>query len=213
MDLHLTKDNISIVYHDHKLSRFTDCRGYVKEFAFTEIEHCAFQNNNEKIPRFEDVLLWSLGRIVVNAEFKELAVIDPSLALVTKYNAYEWVYFQVKNREQYTRVRSLDKKVNILITVNNRTDLERVIALHDEHILLIELAGDAATAENAAYIRANGKLSSKDSFDLDPLKEIFKAACMRVFTRNIDIAISNRPDSCVQQKEEFLRRILRKRAS
>jgi hypothetical protein len=78
------------------------------------------------------------------------------------------------------------------------------MALHDAHILFIELTRNAATPENAAYVRENGKLSTKDAFDLDPLNELFNAECTKVFARGIDIAISNRPSSCVRQKEKFL---------
>jgi glycerophosphoryl diester phosphodiesterase len=206
MDLLLTKDHIPIVYHDSALARFTKCHGHVKDYTLAEIGHCEFRLSNEKIPRFEDVLMWSRGNIVINAEFKELAVIDSALALVATYNAYEWVYFQVMSDEQYTRVRQLDTKVNILRPARDRADLERIIALQDEHVLIIELTRGTATPENIAYVHANGKLASKDAFDFDPLNELFVTQCSKVFVRNIDIAISNRPSVCVLQKENFLKK-------
>jgi hypothetical protein len=108
--------------------------------------------------------------------------------------------------EQYARVRQLDTQVNILLPVSDRADLERIMALHDEHVLVIELTRKAATPENAVYVHENGKLTSKDAFDFDPLNELFKAECTKVFERGIDIAISNRPGLCVRQKEKFLKK-------
>ena len=205
MDLHLSKDGIPVVYHDHNLSRWTMCHGRVGELTYAELGRCKFKLSNEKIPRFEDVLMWSHGRVVVNAEFKEIAPIDPAVLLVAKYNAYEWVYFQVKSDEQYVHLRSLDTKVNILLVANDRADLEHIISFHDEHVLLIELAEDSDTPENIEYVHANGKIATKDAFDFDPFLEIFGAKCNKIFKRNIDVAISNRPYGCVAQKQKFLR--------
>ena len=62
---------------------------------------------------FEEVLAWSKGSVIVDAEFKEVPVIIDALRLVKKYDAYDWLYFQVTTWEQYRVVRNLDARVAV----------------------------------------------------------------------------------------------------
>lgn len=205
MDLHASADGVAVVYHDDDLSRWTECRGHVREKTVAELKQCRFRNSESAmIPTFEEVLDWSQGRVVVDAEFKDFESIAPALDLVRRREAYPWVYFQVQgNRQKYVRVRALDAGVALLFAAPTREALDWVLSLKDDFLLIVEIDDPTRSRENIAAIHAAGKLVTEDAWHLSsritPF-ELFASACGAAFEMDIDIAVSNRPSSCVGQR-------------
>ncbi|MDO8504432.1 MAG: glycerophosphodiester phosphodiesterase family protein [Candidatus Liptonbacteria bacterium] len=201
LDLRVSGEGIPVVYHDAELSSRTNCRGYVSGLRLNEIQRCRFRLNREHIPTFEEALRWSKGSIVVNAEFKEDAAIAPAVALIKQHDAYEWVYFQVKNWEQYKIARSIDAGVALLLTPADGNDLDKILSLQDDRVLVIELNQTTRTKENIDRIHAHGKFASEDVWHFVKTYELFGAACTYAFDLGIDIAITNRALSCAKQRD------------
>ena len=205
MDLHISKDGVPVIYHDDQLDRWTDCKGKVQDKNLDELKKCQFNTDKSaKIPTFEEVLQWSQGRVVVNAEFKEDNSIEPAIRLVEKYNALSWTYFQTKNsRQKYLKARKANETVALLYVIDNRAELDWVFSLNDPALLVIELHPQVRTEEIISLIHTAGKLSSENSWHFSKSNELFGATCTELFKLKIDIAISNRPKSCLQQKKNF----------
>lgn len=201
MDVRASKDGVAVVFHDHTLNVITLCNGDVHTYTVEALKQCVMRYNNGRIPTFEEVLRWSHGRIVINAEFKTTEAIAPALALVRRYDAYEWVYFQVADREQYARIRSYDTHVALLRAPHSRSELMRVLAHHDPRTLIIEVRPELRTAEIIRSIKATGKLVSENAWRSSLTKELFGAECRTLFRAGVDIVISNRPASCLVQRE------------
>jgi len=197
MDLRATKDGVPVVIHDEKLAGFGKAgRGVVSEMTLAEVKACkAFPFY--PIPTFEEVLQWADGTIVVNAEFKTLDVILPSIKLIQKYDAYDWVYFQTKSdHARYEMARSEDSRVNLLYKPVDDADLLWALGLDDENLVVIELYAPTRTPENIERIHAHRKLASENSWHFSRTRELFGAACKKVFALGIDIAITERPRGC-----------------
>ncbi|MFL5786010.1 MAG: glycerophosphodiester phosphodiesterase [Bacteriovoracaceae bacterium] len=203
MDLQLTKDNVVIVYHDNYLDRFTDCEGLVIDKTWDEIKKCD-KLFFYKIPSLEEVLQWSNGKVIINAEFKFQESIIPTLNLVKKYNAYDWVYFQTKSDPVlYHTARDYDDQVALLFAPNDQTQLDWALGLNDDNLVVIELSEDFISADIIDAIHDAGKLASDNSWHFSSTREIFGAACTPLFEMNIDIAITDKPEGCIEQRADL----------
>lgn len=213
MDLRASADGVAVVYHDDDLFRWTECRGRVQEKTLAELKKCRFRNSaSAQIPTFEEVLDWSRGRVVVDAEFKDVESIAPALELVGRRGAYPWTYFQVQgDRRKYARARALDAEVALLFAVTSRESLDWVLGLRDDQLLIVEVDERTRTPENIAAIHAAGKLVTEDSWHFSPPifpYELVTAACWVAYINGIDIAVSNRPSSCVCQRNAHVKKTL-----
>lgn len=203
MDLQLTKDGVVIVYHDNFLERFTNCTGLVKDKTWAEIQQCD-KLFFYKINSLEDVLKWSNGKIIINAEFKFADSIIPAIKLVQKYNAYNWVYFQTKSStDLYNTARNFDDKVALLFAPNDLTQLDWALDLDDDNLVVIELIEEIRTPEVIKAIHDAGKLASENAWHFSSVHEAFGAACEPLFKLDIDIAITDKTPSCIKQREEL----------
>ena len=212
-DIRLSRDGIPIVFHDDDLRPQTSCAGPVGARTMNELDACHLTGSTHGPETFESVLAWSHGRIVIDAELKEPEVAEPAVELVRRFGAYEWVYFQTGNNVAlYRAVRSLDPRVAIEATPRGRhadTQLADLLAARDARLLIIQLHPELATPRNLMLIRQSGKLSSMDAwrFGTEYARPFWPfsrtAACAAVFAAGIDIAISNDPLSCAEQRDEL----------
>jgi len=207
IDLRLSADGVPVVYHDEKLQGWTQCRGNISSKALSELKACVFYNSEiAQIPTFEEVLQWSSGRVIINAEFKTSTAILPALTLVKKYRAHSWTYFQAKgSRSMYELAHAFDPQVVLLYVINSTPeDLDWALAQDDE-LAIIELHDDSRTPGTVSAIHEAGKLASENSWHFSWPQEIFNAGCERAFSLGIDIAITNRPKWCIRQRNQFLK--------
>ena len=210
MDLRASSDGTPIVFHDEELSKLTNCTGPANSKTVAELKQCRFRGNPEaQIPTFKEILDWSQGRIVVDAEFKDFKSIAPALELVRRYNAHAWTYFQAQSSEEkYRLARALDPDVALLYAATMQEKLDWALSLQDENLLVIEIDSPTRTAENIAAIHRAGKLVTEDAWHFSsPLPhELADASCATAFALGIDIAVSNRPESCARQRDKLLLR-------
>ena len=70
LDLRLTKDNKIVVFHDDKLERLTNKKGFVKNLTLNELKKIKLLNTNNFIPTFEEVLYLVNGKVPLLIELK-----------------------------------------------------------------------------------------------------------------------------------------------
>jgi len=210
-DLRLSKDGIPFVFHDGDLRGETNCTGPVGAHTASQLAACRLDGATHGPETFESVLAWSRGRVVVDAELKEAGVAAPAIALVRRYRAHEWVYFQTGNNlPLYRAVRQLDPRVAIEASPRGRdaeAQLAELLAARDPRLLIIQLHPELVTPRNLRRIRQSGKLSSMDAWYLGAEYERPFAgrttACAAVFAAGIDIAVSNDPRACAEQRDRL----------
>jgi glycerophosphoryl diester phosphodiesterase len=71
LDLHLTKDNEVIVFHDDKLDRLTKSKGYIKNRYYKDLKNIKLLNTNSYIPTFDEVLSLVNGKVPLLIELKD----------------------------------------------------------------------------------------------------------------------------------------------
>lgn len=84
-DVHLTRDNVIIAFHDDRLDRVTDRKGRISEMDWAEIKK-ALINGQEPIPRLED-LLQTWPDVRFNIDPKSDAVVRPLLSEIERLGA------------------------------------------------------------------------------------------------------------------------------
>lgn len=199
MDLRLTRDGIPVVYHDSEIKHSTQgCGGRIEERTLDEIRACRVAGNYA-VPTFEEVVQWSAGRIVLNAEFKVPDVAEPAVAIVRQYDAYDWVYFQTKsNPITYTRARAADPKVALLFKPETRKALQWALDLHDDRLIVIELDKGMIDPDVIDRVHAAGKLASANSWRRSWFQEWGWNACDRLYAMGVNIAVTDQPCGCTE---------------
>ena len=70
LDVHLTKDEIPVVFHDHDLKRMCNADKNINEFTYEELQVFRLKNSNEKIPKLVDVLNLVDNKVPLIVELK-----------------------------------------------------------------------------------------------------------------------------------------------
>lgn len=194
MDLRLSADGVPVVHHDAEINAYTlGVSGEVEKLPAAKIRQGRVFGLHP-VPTFEEVLTWSRGRVVINAEFKTPAVVAAAIALVQKHRAHDWVYFQTKSdHTRYEEARRLDPRVALLYKPANDADLEWAVARNDPNLVVIELGPAMSRPEVIRRVHAAGKLASENAWHHSRLQELWGNECDAVFAAGIDIAVTNRP--------------------
>lgn len=201
IDLRLTADGIVIVSHDDNLKSTGGCAGTVETLSYAAIALCQRFIGKEPAIRFDEILNAVDGRAVVNAEFKTQEVIAPAIALVKAKGATPWVYFQATgDLTKYRMARQVDPDIALLLKVTSDAEIAQAIALHDPHVVVLEMDRDFVTPKRVGQIHAAHMLVSENSFRYQFTEERFTANCDRVFGLGIDIAVTNNASSCFAQR-------------
>lgn len=70
LDVHLTKDDRLVVFHDDTLNRVCKKSGTIEDLTVPELKTCRLQDTEEQIPLFEDVLSLVNGQVPLLIELK-----------------------------------------------------------------------------------------------------------------------------------------------
>lgn len=69
-DVHLTKDDIPVVFHDDTLNRICGVKGNLKDYTYKELQQFRLLGTDERIPAFADILKMVDGRVPLIIEYK-----------------------------------------------------------------------------------------------------------------------------------------------
>lgn len=70
MDVHLTKDNIPVVFHDDSLLRICGINHDLRNYTYEELQQFYLCQTKERIPKLADVLQMVDGRVPLLIEYK-----------------------------------------------------------------------------------------------------------------------------------------------
>ena len=83
-DIHVTKDNKLVVFHDDNLKRMTGLNKKIEDLTLDEIRSLKLLNTNERIPLFKEVLDLVNGKVLLDIEIKNTKKIKLVCDLVLK---------------------------------------------------------------------------------------------------------------------------------
>ena len=70
LDIHITKDDKIVVFHDHSLFRMTGVDSIIEDLDYSDIKKLRLLKTNERIPLFKEVLKQVDGKVPLLIEFK-----------------------------------------------------------------------------------------------------------------------------------------------
>ncbi|PYY25201.1 glycerophosphodiester phosphodiesterase [Paenibacillus illinoisensis] len=121
LDVHLSKDGIPVVIHDHTVDRMTNVTGRVADYSASELQSFHIKQD-EHIPTLEEVLRALKGKIGLNIELKQMGAYYPHLEekvleVIKEFNMLDQVVITSFDFDALERIRQLSSEVRIgLIT-------------------------------------------------------------------------------------------------
>ena len=122
LDLHLTKDNVLVVFHDHNLERMTGISKNIQNCTYDEIKNLKLLNKECNIPKFSEILKLVNGKVLLNIEIKDTKKINLICKKVlNELNNYNHeIIIQSFNPKIIRKIKILNKniKTGLLIKEN-----------------------------------------------------------------------------------------------
>lgn len=69
-NVHLTKDDVPVVFHDDTLNRICGVKGNLKDYTYAQLQQFRLLGTEERIPAFADILKMVDGRVPLIIEYK-----------------------------------------------------------------------------------------------------------------------------------------------
>lgn len=126
IDPRLTKDSVIVLMHDATLDRTTNAKGRLADYTWDELKDVRLKDHEGnitpyKIPRLEDVIVWSKGKTVINLDKKDVPL-NMIADLIKKHEAQDHVMLTVHTGAQARFY--YDRFPHIMFSVFARTDKE-----------------------------------------------------------------------------------------
>lgn len=90
LDIHITKDNKLVVFHDDNLNRMTGLNKKIKDCTYQELSTLCLVNTKEKIPTLKEVLNLIKGKVLLDIEIKDTkkikTIVDTLIQELSTYN-------------------------------------------------------------------------------------------------------------------------------
>lgn len=118
LDVHLTKDNKLVVFHDFTLERMCDINEYIGELTYDEIKKIKI-NNEDNIPLFEEVLdLFTDTDINLNVELKSSSYLyndieHKTVNMIKDYNMEDYTIFSSFDHRALKNIKEIDKTLKV----------------------------------------------------------------------------------------------------
>ena len=190
-DIHRTKDDKLVLFHDDTVDRVTDGSGALSDFTYSELYemfvYSADRSKCDKIVLFEDFLRYFAFRdLHLAIELKQDFVEKETIELLEKYSAREKTVLTSFNPENLERARRIDGryKIGYLVEDANEEAIRRLRDMNGEQICP---HANQVTAENVGKWHEMG-------FSVRAWGVADAAAMRRVFDAGADGMTVNFPD-------------------
>ena len=80
LDVHVTKDNVPVIFHDFNLKRMCGVDGVIEDYTYEELQEFTLGSSKERIPKLEELLHMVDGREPLIVEIKDERARVPSCA-------------------------------------------------------------------------------------------------------------------------------------
>ena len=127
LDLHLTKDNNLVVFHDHNLKRMTNINLTIEDLTVKDLNKITLLNTKEKIPTLDEVLKLVNSKVLIIIEIKcktnEKLI---TKILLEKLNDYQGeIIIQAFNSKIVKLLKKEQKKFPVGLLISEQTDTKK----------------------------------------------------------------------------------------
>ncbi len=134
LDIHVSKDGVTVIIHDETLDRTTDGEGPVRDYTYEELKQFnaakgfGHITDFEPIPTFEEYCRWAAAYpVTTNIEIKTdhypyEQIEEKAVELVKRYGLEERVVFSSFNHGSLTKVKKLMPRVKCGALIESGTE-------------------------------------------------------------------------------------------
>ncbi len=132
VDARTTSDGVVVLMHDERVERTTNGRGRVRDLTWPEIRRLdagswkGEEFRGEPVPRLDEVLAETVGRVVLHVEVKEPGEEEAVLKVIKECGALDWVLITSFHTEVIKNTYSLEPRVGRSLIVGWLRDAEDV---------------------------------------------------------------------------------------
>lgn len=127
LDIHLTKDNNLVVFHDHTLKRMTNKNLVIENLTLDELKEITLLDTKEKIPTLEDILNLVNNKVLIIIEVKansnEQQIVKVLLEKLTNYTGEIIIHSFNRKVVKISKKEKAKYQVGLLISEN--TDIKK----------------------------------------------------------------------------------------
>ncbi|WP_289064145.1 glycerophosphodiester phosphodiesterase family protein [uncultured Zobellia sp.] len=132
LDIRVTKDDKLVVMHDRTVDRTTNGTGKVEMLSYEQIQQLHLKHNNhlteEQVPTFEEVLLETKGKILIDVDFKAAPKhIDKALALIKKHNMEGQIIFFLYDYKLSPKLHEKSPEIKIMPRAHSQDEVEEIL--------------------------------------------------------------------------------------
>ncbi|MDD4516786.1 glycerophosphodiester phosphodiesterase family protein [Massilibacteroides sp.] len=104
IDPRLTKDSVIVLMHDETLDRTTTATGKLSDYSWAELQTVYLKDSEgqpttDRIPKLEDAIRWSKGKVVLNLDKKDVPM-SMIVDLIKKCDTEEYIMLTVHTGAQ-----------------------------------------------------------------------------------------------------------------
>lgn len=104
IDPRLTRDSVIVLMHDATLDRTTDGKGKLSDYTWEQVQAFHLKDfrgelTSYKIPKLEDAIRWSKGKVVLNLDKKDVPM-EMIVDIIRKCEAEEYIMLTVHTGAQ-----------------------------------------------------------------------------------------------------------------
>ncbi|MBU5268054.1 glycerophosphodiester phosphodiesterase [Virgibacillus proomii] len=139
LDVHLSKDGIPVVMHDHKIDRMTNGSGEIRHYTLSELLQFTV-GEFERIPTLEEVLRLAKNKVIVSIEMKNTklynCIEEKVFAIIKKLDMLDQVYVISFDHQSLAKLRKIssDIKIGPLVNKLKRSHFRLIEKLHATYI-------------------------------------------------------------------------------
>ncbi|MEM2898032.1 MAG: glycerophosphodiester phosphodiesterase family protein [Nitrososphaerota archaeon] len=132
VDVRVCRDGVVVLMHDESVERTTNGSGRVRDLTWAEIRGLdagswkGEEFAGERVPRLEDVLAETAGRVVLHVEVKEPGSEETILKVARECGALDWILITSFYPEVIRKVHSLEPRVGRSLIVGWHNEAEDV---------------------------------------------------------------------------------------
>jgi glycerophosphoryl diester phosphodiesterase len=196
IDPRLTKDSVIVLMHDETLDRTTTGKGRLRDYTWEEIKKLRLRDSDGNvtdysIPTLEEVILWSIGKTVVNLDRKDMPL-EMTAALIKRLHAEKQVMLTVHNGEQARFYYDRFPGIMLSAFIRNRKEYEDIAASGVPWKNMIAYVGSSITEKNREIVKLLHKKKVRCMISVAPTHDRLTTAAER--KRAYLEEILNKPD-------------------
>ncbi|WP_277465914.1 glycerophosphodiester phosphodiesterase family protein [Parabacteroides sp. PF5-6] len=196
IDPRLTKDSVVVLLHDETLDRTTNGNGKLADYTWEQLQSIRLRDfkgelTTYKIPKLEDVIRWSKGKVVLNLDKKDVPM-EMIADIIRQCDAEESIMLTVHTGAQARYYYDRFPRIMLSAFVRNEKEFEDMAISGVPWANMIAYVGYTIDEKNKAIVERLHQRNVKCMISVAPTHDRLPAAEDRAAAYRLEI--EKKPD-------------------